>query len=170
MNILAAVPIVLVGLLLLGAGLVTLARRRAQRRAGRLVTADLPGHPGRLLRSPRYRLVGRPDEIRVLPDGRWVPVELKRRSTPRSEPPASHRIQVAAYCLLVEETTGRSPPFGLLRYGDGGERRIDWTEELREELLALHRELAMPYDGRALPSPGRCAGCPWRTACDRAAV
>jgi CRISPR-associated exonuclease Cas4 len=164
---------ILVGLAgsgLLAAGVVALVRRRQQRKSGRLWQADLPTSPGLLLRSPRFRIAGRPDELRVLPDGRWVPVELKSRPAPRNGPPASHRIQVAAYCLLVEETTGRAPPFGLLRYGDGTEFRIEWTPELRARLLDLRRELATPYDGRALPSPGRCSGCPWRRSCDRAAV
>ncbi|MCI4352095.1 MAG: PD-(D/E)XK nuclease family protein [Thermoplasmata archaeon] len=157
------------GLLLVG-GLVALARVREQRRSGRLVQADLPNKPGTLLRTPRYRISGRPDELRVLRDGRTIPLEIKSRPTPRSGPPASHRIQVAAYCLLVEETTGRPPPFGLLRYGDGGEFRIDWTPELREQLLVLRRELATPYDGRATPSPARCRRCAWRRSCDRAAA
>jgi CRISPR-associated exonuclease Cas4 len=160
----------LVGSGLLAAGVVALVRRRQQRKSGRLWQADLPTSSGLLLRSPRFRIAGRPDELRVLPDGRWVPVELKSRPAPRNGPQASHRIQVAAYCLLVEETTGRAPPFGLLRYGDGAEFRIEWTPELRARLLDLRRELATPYDGRALPSPGRCSRCPWRRSCDRAAV
>ncbi|MFZ0830214.1 MAG: PD-(D/E)XK nuclease family protein [Thermoplasmata archaeon] len=156
------------GLALLG-GSVALIRMRRQRRTGRLLRADLPHEPGMSLRSERFRLSGRPDELRELPDGRWVPVEIKSRPTPADGPLGSHRIQLAAYCLLVEETTGRAPPFGLLRYGDGGEFRIGWTTELRRELLALRHELAAPYDGRARPSPGRCARCTWRASCDRAA-
>jgi CRISPR-associated exonuclease Cas4 len=151
-------------------GIVALRRLHQQRRAGRLLRADLPLQPGMLLRSERFRLSGRPDEVRELPDGRWVPVEVKSRPTPPGGPPDSHRIQLAAYCLLVEETTGRAPPFGLLRYGDGGEFRLSWTPTLRQELLLLRRELAAPYDGRARPSPARCARCTWRASCDRAAV
>ncbi|MCI4347697.1 MAG: Dna2/Cas4 domain-containing protein [Thermoplasmata archaeon] len=162
--------IALAGGLVLGAGLVALARLRDQRRTGQLLTADLPTRPGTLLRSPRHRISGRPDELRVGRDGRWIPVEIKSRPTPRSGPPTSHRVQIATYCLLVEETTGRSPPFGVLRYGDGGEFRIEWTAELREQLLALRRELATPYDGRALPSPRKCVRCAWRDSCDQAAV
>ena len=158
------------GAVLLLAGIGALVRTRQQRRAGRLLLADLPYQPGMLLRSERFRLSGRPDELRELPDGRWVPVELKSRTTPRTGPTASHQIQLAAYCLLVEETTGRSPPFGLLRYGDGGEFRIEWTATLRHELLTVRHELAAPYDGRARPSPGRCSRCAWRAACDRSAA
>jgi CRISPR-associated exonuclease Cas4 len=162
--------VALAGAILLVAGIAELARRGQQRRAGELLRADLPDRPGIVLRSPHFRIAGRPDELRVLPDGRWVPVELKTRSTPARGPPASHRVQVAAYCLLVEETTGRAPPYGLLRYGDGGEFRLEWTPEVRRHLLDLRRELDAPYDGRARPSPGRCAGCAWRRSCDRSAV
>ena len=160
----------LAGAIMAAAGIAELLRRWDQRRAGRLLQTDLPRRPGWVLRSSRYRIAGRPDEIRVLPDGRWVPVELKSRSTPRRGPPASHRVQLAAYCLLVEETTGRPPPFGLLRYGDGGEFRLEWNPAIRDHLLDLRRALDVPYDGRARPSPGRCAGCAWRRSCDRAAV
>jgi CRISPR-associated exonuclease Cas4 len=146
------------------------AGRRQLQSGGRLVRADLPHLPGMSLRSHRFRLSGRPDEIRELPDGRWVPVEFKSRSAARSGPPASHRVQVAAYCLLIEETTGRAPPFGLLRYGDGSEFRVEWTDAIRDDLVHLLRELAAPYDGRARPSRGRCARCAWRFACDQAAV
>jgi CRISPR-associated exonuclease Cas4 len=164
------IPVALAGGILLAAGAVALIRARAQRRAGRLLETDLPSRPGTVLRSARFRIAGRPDELRALPDGRWVPVELKSRSTPRHGPPASHQVQVAAYCLLVEETTGQAPPYGLLRYGDGGEFRLAWTPEVRNQLLDLRRELDAPYDGRALPSPGRCSGCAWRRSCDQAAV
>ena len=160
----------MVGGAILVAGAVALARRRQQQRSGRLLQADLPSRPGMPLRSPRFRLAGRPDELRMLPDGRWVPVELKSRRSPREGPPRSHRVQIAAYCLLVEETTGRSPPFGLLRYGDGGEFRIEWTPDLRQYVLDMRAEMAAPYDGRALPSRGRCSGCAWRASCDRSAV
>jgi CRISPR-associated exonuclease Cas4 len=164
------ISVALAGGILLPAGAVALIRRREQRRAGRLLETDLPSRPGTVLRSGRFRIAGRPDELRVLPDGRWVPVELKSRSTPPHGPSASHKVQVAAYCLLVEETTGRAPPYGLLRYGDGGEFQLEWTPEVRNRLLDLRRELDAPYDGRALPSPGRCSGCAWRRSCDQAAV
>lgn len=154
---------------LVGAAAVAYHRHRLHRE-GRWIGSDLPSAPGQLLRSSRWRLVGRPDEIRERPDGRWIPVEVKSRPAPPTGPPFSHRIQVAAYCLLIEETTGRPPPYGLVRYGDGQEVRIAWTPAVRAELLELRQELAVPYDGRATPSPGRCGRCPWNAACDRAAV
>jgi CRISPR-associated exonuclease Cas4 len=158
------------GVLMLAGGGAALWGSHQQRRSGGLLGTDLPSRRGTRLRSSRLRIAGRPDELRVLRDGRWVPVELKSRSTPRPGPPPSHRVQIGVYCLLVEETTGRPPPYGVLRYGDGAEFRIEWTPEFRNQILDLRREIAAPYDGRALPSPARCSRCAWRLSCDRAAV
>ncbi len=155
-------------LLVVGAGLVlgagsALARRRRDRVYGRLVAVDA-GRPV-VLRSERYRISGRPDVVRALPDGRPVPIELKSGPTPARGPYPSHRAQLFAYCLLLEETTGRSPPYGVLRYSDG-EVRLRWDAAARQELLALRLAVARPYDGRAAPSPAKCAGCEWAAGCD----
>lgn len=141
-----------------------LAARRRERAEGELVAID--AGEAVTLRSDRYRLSGRPDVLRRLPDGRVIPVELKSRPAPPHGPPDSHRVQVGAYCLLVEETTGRSPPYGLLRYGDGAEYRVPWGPEARSELLGIRAALDRPYDGRATPSRAKCARCAWRRVCD----
>jgi CRISPR-associated exonuclease Cas4 len=154
-----------VGLGLLAWGVVELYRLSEGRRYGRLETVDLPGTTGRLS-SERYRLVGRPDEVRRRPDGRPVPVEWKSRTAPRDGPPRSHRVQVSAYCLLLEDATGFSPPYGVLRYGDGSEFVIPWDDAARDEVLRIRWAIARPYDGRAAPSRGKCAGCRWRPGCD----
>jgi CRISPR-associated exonuclease Cas4 len=152
------------GVMLLAAR--SLARRRREARHGSLVSVDdAPGAAPRM-RSSTYRISGRPDELRRLPDGRLVPVEFKSRTSPRRGLPRSHRVQVATYCLLVEETTGRAPPYGVVRYGDGGEARVAWDARARDEVLTLRAALDRPYDGRATPSVARCTRCPWRDVCD----
>jgi CRISPR-associated exonuclease Cas4 len=153
----------------LGVGLAAVAargllRRRRESATGALVAIDA-GAP-MTLRSARYRLSGRPDILRRLPDGRTVPIELKSRGAPARGPPRSHLAQVAAYCLLVEEATGVPPPYGLLRYGDGTEFRVPWNGVAKAELLRLRAEMDRPYDGRATPSPAKCARCGWRAVCD----
>ena len=155
--------VALVGLGLAAWALRALSRRREDALRGRLVAVDA-GRPV-TLRSERYRLVGRPDELRRLSDGRLVPVEFKSRSTPPRGPTSSHVVQVRAYCLLVEETTGVPPPYGVLRYSDG-EFRVRWDDRARGELLSVRAELLAPYDGRATPSPARCTRCPWFGVCD----
>jgi CRISPR-associated exonuclease Cas4 len=162
LEVLAAV--VLLGIVLVTLALRALLARSRDLRLGTLVAVDA----GRavVLRSARYRLSGRPDVLRRLPDGRTVPVELKSRTAPARGPPASHVAQVRAYCLLVEESTGTAPPFGVLRYSDGVEFRIPWDRDARAQLLRLRAELDRPYDGRATPSRAKCAGCRWREVCD----
>ena len=135
-------------------------------RRGRLVAVDTGASRGATLRSERWRIAGRPDEIRALPDGRWVPVEWKSRGAPARGPLPSHRLQLLAYCLLCEERTGRSPPYGILRYGDGTEFRVVWDERARRELWGIRRAMAEPYDGRSAGSAAKCAGCRWRRGCD----
>ena len=159
--------VAIVGVALAAWALRALSLRRQEATYGELVAVDA----GRAatLRSDRYRLIGRPDELRRLSDGRLVPVELKSRSTPPRGPTPSHVAQVRAYCLLVEETTGASPPYGVLRYSDG-EFRIRWDAQARAELLRVRAEMLRPYDGRATPSPGRCARCPWVRVCDARAT
>jgi CRISPR-associated exonuclease Cas4 len=151
-------------MLLLVVAVGVLARTARGRRFGRLVSVDVQAGPP--LRSVRYRLVGRPDELRRLPDGRPVPVEWKSRSAPLGGPPHSHTVQVWAYCLLLEDVTGMTPPFGVLRYGDGTEFRVEWDAPARSAILALRREVDRPYDGRATPSVARCRRCRWFESCD----
>lgn len=162
--LLVGVAFLVVGALVAAAALRELFARRSDQRFGALVAIDAGS--AALLRSSRYRISGRPDVLRRMADGRVVPVELKSRRTPARGPPRSHLVQVAAYNLLVEESTGTSPPFGVLRYSDGGEYRVPWDRESREELLRLRVEIDRPYDGRATPTRAKCARCPWRTVCD----
>ncbi len=165
---LVAAALALAGLAVAVGAAYGLAARRRERARGELVAIDA-GAPV-TLRSERYRLTGRPDVLRRLPDGRVVPVELKSRPAPITGPSPSHRIQVAAYCLLVEETTGRAPPYGLLVYGDGAEFTVPWTPAARAELLRLRAAIDRPYDGRATPARAKCARCGWRGVCDARAA
>lgn len=157
--------LVVLALGLLGVGVWGVARWIGGRRHGHLVYVDDRDGDGGLV-SHRYHLVGRPDEIRRLPDGRPIPVEWKSRPSPSHEIPFSHQVQLWAYCLLLEDVTGFRPPFGVLRYSDGGEFRLPWDEPSRRRLLALRRDMERAYDGAADPSPAKCARCPWRPGCD----
>jgi CRISPR-associated exonuclease Cas4 len=164
LSVLLAIAAVAAGLATVVIAARALRARSRDLALGSLVAIDA-GAP-LVLRSGRYRLVGRPDVLRRLPDGRLVPVELKSRAAPPAGPAPSHRVQLAAYCLLVEETTGVPPPFGVVRYGDGSEFRLRWDAASRAELLRLRAELSAPYDGRASPSRAKCGRCAWRAVCD----
>ena len=161
--LLVAVLLVLVGIGVAAWAIRTGSIRWRESRYGRLVAVDA-GRP-MTFRSERYRMQGKPDAVRQQRDGRLIPIELKSRSSPSTGPARSHTVQVWAYCLLIEESTGRAPPFGVLRYADR-EYRIPWNSESRRALLALRAELDRPYDGRATPSPQKCPRCAWVNVCD----
>lgn len=115
------------------------------------------------------RLVGKPDYLVEQPDGMIVPVEVKSAFAP-DEPWDGHILQLAAYCLLVEEQYGVRPAYGILQYRDRA-FAIDYTDELEDTLLDVL--LAMREDGyrqtvdRDHDEWQRCAGCGVRAACDQ---
>ena len=167
----------LIALLLavLGGLLLWLGRRQRQSSglpAGSVIFRDTEEMeaPERPLRSRRYGLVGRPDYLVRTRDGGKsfvVPVEVKSRARP-AQPYASHILQLATYCLLVEENFEAVPPFGLLRYADAT-LRIDYTDELRRRVLDTAAEIRQarrtPDVRRSHSEPQRCAACGYRSAC-----
>ncbi len=127
---------------------------------------DDPSSGPELLRSEVHGLAGRPDFI-LRANGGPVPVEVKTGRRPRG-PLFSHILQLAAYCLLVEESTGQRPPYGLLRYGDVV-HEIEYSPDLESLLLSKLREMRGVEDqGEAHRNhnrPGKCASCSRRHAC-----
>ena len=122
----------------------------------------------RPLFSRRHRLTGRPDYI--VADGRdLIPVEVKSGPSP-AQPYASHLLQLAAYCLLVAETSGRRPPYGILHYADRT-FEIPYTPELEEEVLAMleamREDLSKGNASRNHDNPRRCVACGYRLYCDQ---
>ncbi len=127
---------------------------------------DDPAQGSEVLTSDAQGLSGRPDFVLEGEEG-LIPVEVKTGRKPRG-PLFSHVLQVTAYCFLIEETTGRRPPYGLLRYGDAV-HEIEYTDELRSLLLSKlneMREVAESGDAhRNHNRPGKCASCSRRHAC-----
>ena len=116
--------------------------------------------------SEKHGLRGRPDFVLEI-DGQLIPGDLKTGRTPRG-PLFSHIMQVAAYCLLIAEESGKRPPYGLLRYGDV-EHEIEFSEELETLLLSKLEEMrGILRSGEAHRNhnrPGKCASCSRRDAC-----
>jgi CRISPR-associated exonuclease Cas4 len=77
-------------------------------------------------------------------------------------------LQLAAYCLLVEERLGRRVSHGIIQYSDR-QFAVDYTPALKAELLgALDDMHAAMRDGdahRDHSDPRRCAACGLRDAC-----
>jgi CRISPR-associated exonuclease Cas4 len=118
--------------------------------------------------SPKLGLVGRPDYLVQDSDGSIVPVEIKSSSAPL-EPYDGHVLQLAAYCLLVEEAYGIRPSHGILQYRDGA-FTVDFTYDLEADLLDLLDVMREDkIAGEALPNHNdrsRCANCSLIAYCD----
>ncbi len=122
----------------------------------------------RPLFSSRYRLTGRPDYL-VQSRAGVIPVEVKSGAAP-DQPYGAHVLQLAAYCLLVEEQEGRAPAYGLLKYDDRA-FEVDYTAALRAQLLhsiaAIRSDLSAPDVPRSHDHAARCGGCGYQGQCDQ---
>ena len=125
-----------------------------------------------LLVDDETGLRGRPDQI-VIIDSEFIPVEQKTGKVPK-RPHDSHRLQALAYARLVETTTGRAPPYALLRYGQDNLHQLPWDKSAKEELLArVHEVQRVMAQGGAVRNherPGKCQHCSRRHACDASLV
>jgi CRISPR-associated exonuclease Cas4 len=122
------------------------------------------------LLSRRYGLVGKPDYLVRLRDGQrstLVPVEVKSRRRP-AVTPDSHILQLATYCLLVEDVHKVRPAYGLLHYADAT-LQIPFTDALRRAVLesadAIRAARRAPDLHRDHNDPARCRGCGYAHDC-----
>lgn len=161
------------GLLVLGLLLLGLAQRGRARSGlpqGRVVYSDTGGWDrlDRPLFSQEFALTGKPDYL-VADGADIIPVEVKSGRAP-TQPYTSHLLQLAAYCLLVEECYGRQPPYGIVKYADRT-FEVDYTLELEEELLAtledMRADLVEGDAPRDHDDVRRCRACGYREQCDQ---
>jgi CRISPR-associated exonuclease Cas4 len=173
--LLAILLFLIVGLLLLWVG------RRTRQQTGLPVGEVIYSDTGAWQRveealiSRRYGLVGKPDYlVRVGEGGRTVtiPVEVKSRKKP-STVYDNHVLQLATYCLLVEDHFKTTPRYGLLRYADATVK-IPFTEQLRAQVLAAADDIrrARHRDDikRSHDDHHRCQQCGYRAACGAQAL
>jgi CRISPR-associated exonuclease Cas4 len=167
MFIMAVVLIIAANLLL------WLARRKRQAAGippGRIVYTDTGMM--RKVEKPLYdaslNLTGRPDYL-VKRKGHWIPVEVKSGWSP-SVPYESHILQLAAYCILVERSTGQRPPYGILKYRNRS-YEIEYTLQLENDLLNLlvemRHQMRRGEAERSHDESARCARCGYRSLCDQ---
>ena len=116
--------------------------------------------------SDKYGLSGRPDYVIKL-DAGLIPVEEKKGRTPRG-PLFSHILQVAAYCMLIEEAEGKAPPYGILKYPEH-EHEIEYNDDLKavvlEKLEEMRRIQVTKDCHRNHERPGKCISCSRRGVC-----
>src|SRR5512134_4041829 len=115
-------------------------RRAAGLPGGRVIYTDTRGW-GKLEKPLFYAaldLTGKPDYL-IQQNGQIIPVEVKSGRAPEA-PYDSHIYQLASYCLLVEKTYGKRPPYGIIHYNNR-DFAIDYTQELESSLLDLLVEM-----------------------------
>ena len=131
-----------------------------------VVHADT-GENDRILTSHRYKLTGQPDYI-LEEDGERFPMERKSRDLDARGPYDGERLQLAAYCRLLEEHTGQPVRRGRLQYRN---RTLDipFDRALRAALLETLRDIQPLRDAHNVSrnhrSVGRCRGCGFRQRC-----
>jgi CRISPR-associated exonuclease Cas4 len=148
-------------------------RREAGLPGGRIVYTDTRGW-GKL-EKPLYdaalELTGKPDYL-VQQNGQIIPVEVKSGHTPDA-PYDSHIYQLAAYCLLVDKTYKKRPPYGIIHYNDR-DFAVDYTHELETSLLdllaAMKRDECRDDIPRSHEQAARCAHCGYKNTCDQGLI
>ncbi len=136
--------------------------------AGRVVYVDDRAwrRPPAPLYSATYGLTGRPDYL-VRQGQALIPVEVKP-SRRAASPYLADRLQLAAYCLLIEGTTGVTPPHGLLRYSEHT-FELPYDDVVRQWLLEVLEQMRLDAEADDVPrshnDPARCAACGMRVHC-----
>jgi CRISPR-associated exonuclease Cas4 len=145
-------------------------RKAAGLPGGRLIYTDTRGW-GKLEKPLFYsalELTGKPDYL-IEKNGQIIPVEVKSGRAPEA-PYDSHIYQLAAYCLLVEKTYRKRPPYGIIHYNNR-DFALDYTRELEESLLDLLADMKRDEHKHDVPrsheQAARCAKCGFRKVCDQ---
>jgi CRISPR-associated exonuclease Cas4 len=120
--------------------------------------------------SQRFGIIGKPDYlVEIAGGGRRlvVPLEVKSRRRPPAEDPG-HTLQLAAYCLLVEDIYKERPPHGYLRYADVT-IQVAFTDDLRRAVMdsaaALRKARTAADVPRSHHDAQRCRRCGYVESC-----
>jgi CRISPR-associated exonuclease Cas4 len=145
-------------------------RQAAGLPGGRVIYTDT--HGWSKLEKPLYYaaldLTGKPDYL-IEQNGKIIPVEVKSGRAPDA-PYDSHIYQLASYCLLVEKTYAKRPPYGIIHY-EGRDFAVEYTPALEQSLLELLTEMKRDEYRREIArshaQPSRCRRCGFRPVCDQ---
>jgi CRISPR-associated exonuclease Cas4 len=145
-------------------------RKEAGLPGGRIIYTDTRvwGQVEKPLFASDIGLTGKPDYL-VEQNGRIIPVEVKSGRAPAA-PYDSHIFQVAAYCLLVEKSMGKRPPYGIIHYSDR-DFAVDYTPELEFALMDILADMSRDETrsnvNRSHEQEVRCRRCGFREQCDQ---
>ena len=130
--------------------------------SGNIFRTDL-NKPSKALVSDKYRLIGKPDYLLNV-NGGIIPVEFKTSRDGKIK--EGHILQLASYCLLIEECYKQKVDYGILDY-NGNKYEIPFTDELKNELLNvmfnIRNEGEQPT--RNHENYGKCLNCSYNFGC-----
>lgn len=161
--------LILIGIAVLSLFLFLLFRKLSRRikyenklPSGNIFRTDL-NKPSKALVSDKYRLIGKPDYLLNI-NNEIIPVEFKSSSSDKIKD--GHVLQLASYCLLVEECFKKKVKYGILDY-NGTKYEIPFTDELKNELLKALYEIRSIKEKplRNHESKARCLNCSYNYGC-----
>ncbi len=132
-----------------------------------VVYADSEHTKEALLIDRESGLRGRPNQI-VIIDQEFIPVEQKSGKPPRF-PHDSHKLQVLSYLKLVESSTGHTPSYGVINYGNEKVFKVLWNNENRQlletRIKEIHQAMVSGETHRNHERIGKCKNCSRAHAC-----
>ncbi len=119
--------------------------------------------------SDELKLKGIIDQVHVY-DNEYVPFELKTGRTPSDGVWPSHRIQIAAYSMLLQEKFDKEIKEGFVVYLDTKEKRhIVFNPFMKQEVKQIVDEVIALLESRELPdfcnNENKCRKCGLRQTC-----
>ncbi len=148
-------------------------RRQAGLPGGHIIYTDTRawGKVEKPLFDSELGLTGKPDYL-VEQNGKLIPVEVKTGRVPEA-PYDSHIFQLAAYCLLIEKTYGKRPPYGIIHYPNR-DFAVEYTHQLESALLDQLAEMRRDENRtsvlRSHEDAVRCRRCGFKKVCDQRLV
>src|SRR5215472_12545510 len=115
--------------------------------SGTIETTDDSAERAPTLRSLRYGLVGRPDQL-VRVGNALIPVEQKPKARRLQQ---SHVLQVAAQSLLVQEVYRIRPPYGIVVLAGGSRHQVEFSPVLERRRLDTRARMRAMLDAAAPP-------------------
>ena len=121
------------------------------------------------IKSEKLELSGIIDQLEIYEQG-YVPIELKTGSAPKEDAWPNHKIQLAAYAMLLEEKYSTEIKEGFVHYLDINERRhIPINIFLKDEINQLKQKVKSLLESKTLPdfcsNQNKCNACGLKETC-----
>ncbi len=122
------------------------------------------------LRSELLKMGGKPDYLIITRNKEYIPVEVKWASSDKGRVRWDHKLQLAAYALLVEENFKTTVKRGYIYYLK--DRRVaglvidEGLKNLTRRIVEnIHKIILEERDPGIVSPPTRCVNCGYKAYC-----